>query len=560
MPGLRDIRPDRSRPLVLELDLTEPLLEVVPHDPVGRVFTRRRGALRDVLDGLRRGADDPAVGAVIAKIGGWHMSLARAQELRDAVIGFRRSGKRALAWAETFGEFGAGTVPYYLATGFDQIWLQPSGGVAFTGVSAEVTFLRDALRKAGVTPQYGRRHEYKSGANVFTEQGFTPAHREATERLVASVMEQVIDGVVTGRRLGPEDVRAAIDRAPLTAPEALDVGLVDRLGYRDEVYAAVRSEVGEQSQLRFVTRYAKVSPAKRAVQRVVSRARPSVALVYGIGPVALGRSRRGVFGQVMGSTTVTAAIRAAVEDDDVSAIVFRVDSPGGSYVASDAIWRETRLARRAGKPLIVSMGALAASGGYFVSMAADTIVAQPGTLTGSIGVMAGKPVVADLLDRLGVGHDAVAEGEHARMYSSLVPFSERDWEQVNHWLDHVYADFTAKVADCRGLANDHVDAVARGRIWTGIDAKRNGLVDELGGLDTALDHARRRAGLPSDAPVHVFPKVSPIDRMRPPDSTEDPAATAAAAWADNWDALASVTRSLGLFAMGPLTMPGYPRL
>jgi protease IV len=558
MAALREILPDRSQPLLLELDLTEPLVEVAPPDPVGRVLTRRRGSLREVLDGLRRAANDSAVRAVIAKIGGWHMTLARAQELRDAIAQFRGRGKRTVAWAETFGEFGAETIPYYLASGFDQIWLQPSGNLGLTGVSTEVVFLRNALRKAGVTPQFGQRHEYKSAANLFTEQGFTPAHRENIERLVASMMEQVVNGVATARQLRPEDVRAAIDRAPLTAAEALDAGLVDRLGYRDEVYAAVRGEVGEQSQLRFVARYAKASPAKRAARSVVRRARPSVALVYGLGAVLPGRSRRGVFGQVMGSSTVSAAIRAAVEDDDVKAIVFRVDSSGGSYVASDAIWRETVLARRAGKPLVVSMGALAASGGYFVSMAADAIVAQPGTLTGSIGVVAGKPVFVDLLDRLGIGYDAVVEGEHARMYSTRAPFSERDWELVNRWLDHVYADFTAKVAECRGLSRGQVDAVARGRIWTGADAQRNGLVDELGGLDAALDLARRRAGLPPDAPVHVFPKVSPIDRVRPPASSQDKAAAAGAVWTGDWGPLASVARSIGLTAGGPLTLPGYP--
>jgi protease IV len=178
MPVLRDILPNGSQPLLLELDLTEPLMEVVPHDPVGRVLARRRGSLRDVLDGLRRGADDRGVRAVIAKIGGWEIPLAAAQELRDAVARFHGNGKRAVAWAETFGEFGAETAPYYLATGFDQIWLQPSGEVGLTGVSAEVTFLRDALRKAGVTPQFGQRHEYKSAANLYTEQGFTPEHRE----------------------------------------------------------------------------------------------------------------------------------------------------------------------------------------------------------------------------------------------------------------------------------------------------------------------------------------------------------------------------------------------
>jgi protease-4 len=555
MTVIRDLLPDRHTPLVLELDLTEPLLEVVPHDPVGRVVTRRRGALRDVLDGLRRAGDDPDVRALVAKLGGPPMALARAQELRDAVAAFRNKGKLAVAWAETFGESGPGTIAYYLASAFDQIWLQPSGDAAVTGVSVEATFLRNALAKAGVTPQIGQRHEYKSAANIFTEQAFTPAHREMSERLVASAMEQVVEGVADGRRMRAEDVRAAVDRAPLVAQEALAAKLVDHLGYRDEVYAAVRSRVGAQTRLRFVTRYGRPTPAARA-GRVVQRARPSVALVYGLGGVRLGRSGRGVLGQAMGSNTVTAALRAAVKDDHVKAIVFRVDCPGGSYVASDAIWRETVLARRAGKPLVVSMGDLAGSGGYFVSMAADSIVAQPGTLTGSIGVLGGKQVITDLLARLGVGHDAVAEGRHARIYSARQPFTELDWERVNHWLDMVYDDFTAKVAECRGLSREQVHEVARGRVWTGADAQQRGLVDQLGGLQVALDLARRKGGLSPDAPVQVFPKLSPVDRLRSPDSSEDPAAAAAVLWTQSWGPLASAAQLLGLPTGGPLMMPG----
>jgi protease-4 len=555
MPVLRELMPDRHQPLVLELDLTEPLLEVIPHDPVDRVLARRRGALRDVLDGLRRAGDDPLVRGLVAKVGGHRMALARAQELRGAVTAFRRSGKPAVAWAETFGESGPATGAYYLATGFDEIWLQPSGDVALTGVALEATFLRDALSKAGVTPQLGQRHEYKGAANLFTEQGFTPPHREMTARLVTSVMEQVVAGVAEGRGLPPEDVRAIVDRAPLSAVEALDARLVDRIGYRDEVYQAVRERAGAEVRLRFVPRYARPSPAERA-RKAARRPRPAVALVYGIGAVRLGRSGRHVLGLAMGSNTVSAAIRAAVKDEHVKAIVFRVDSPGGSYVASDTIWRETVLARRAGKPFVVSMGDVAASGGYFVSMAADTIVAHPGTVTGSIGVWGGKHVVTDLLQRLGVGHDAVAEGDHARMFSLRQPFSDGDWERINHLLDRIYDDFTAKVAQCRGLSPEHVDQVARGRIWTGDDAKRNRLVDELGGLELAMDLARRKAGLPADAPVQVFPKISPVDRLRPPDSSEDPAAAAAGVWAQGWGPVAAAARLLGLPATGPLTMPG----
>ncbi|MBX6769906.1 MAG: signal peptide peptidase SppA, partial [Actinomadura rubrobrunea] len=350
-------------------------------------------------------------------------------------------------------------------------------------------------------------------------------------------------------------VRDLIDRAPLLADEALEAGLVDRLAYRDEVYADLRAEVGEQAQLRYVTRY---NRAQSLARRLSQPGRQDVvALINGQGPIRLGRSGRGGplpgQGVAMGSDTIGAAFRAAVKDERVKAIVFRVNSPGGSAVASDAIWREVVLARKAGKPVIVSMGDVAASGGYYVSMAADTIVAQPGTITGSIGVVVGKAVVNGLLDRLGIGMGSVADGAHARMFSSTKDFSDSEWERVNASLDRIYEVFTAKAAEGRGLSRERVHELARGRVWTGADAKENGLVDELGGLDLALDLARKKAGLPEDAPVRTFPHVSPLERLRPAESSED--RTAAAARLDGWGPLAGAAARLGLPAAGPLILP-----
>jgi protease IV len=243
-----------------------------------------------------------------------------------------------------------------------------------------------------------------------------------------------------------------------------------------------------------------------------------------------------------------------VRDDKVKAIVFRVDSPGGSYVASDTIWREVVLAREAGKPVVVSMGNVAASGGYFVAAPATVIVAQPGTLTGSIGVVFGKPVVGDLLGRLGIGLDSVEQGAHARMYAPTRDFTEEEWGRVNSFLDRVYDDFVGKVAQGRDLPHERVDSLARGRVWTGADAHERGLVDELGGLGQALDLARKKAGLPADAPVRAYPHVSPVDRLRPADSSED--RTAATARLDAWGPLSLFAARAGLPSGGPLLLPG----
>ncbi|HEX5497227.1 MAG TPA: signal peptide peptidase SppA [Mycobacteriales bacterium] len=553
---VRTSRELRTAPVILELDLTEGVAEATPHDPVSMVLSRHRPVLRDVVDGLRRAGGDQRVRAVVAKVGGAGIGLARVQEIRDAVAAFRRSGKPAVAWAESFGDFGPGTVPYYLATAFTEIWLQPSGDLGLTGVASEVSFLHDALDRAGIVPQVAQRHEYKNAANQFTERDFTPAHREAAQRLVSSVADQVVAGVAEARRLDPDAVRAAVDRGPLSGEQAVQAGLVDRLGYRDEVHDAVRDQVGPGTPLLYLSRYQRTGSAQRA-RRFTAPARPVVALVHGTGQIRQGRSGRGPAGSWMGSSTIAAAVRAAAVDERVKAIVFRVDSPGGSYVASDTVWREVVLARRSGTPVVVSMGDVAGSGGYFVSMAADAIVAQPGTLTGSIGVFGGKPVVRDLLDRFGITRGVVTAGAHADMFSTGRPFTEQEWALVNDWLDRVYEDFVTKVGQGRGMTRDQVHEVARGRVWTGADAVERGLVDELGGLHRAIELASDRAGLPGgrEPEIRVLPRFSPLDRLLPAQSSEDPAAAAARGGSADWGSISGLAARLGLPDAGPLLMP-----
>lgn len=552
---IKQVRDRRTAPLILELDLTEGIVETAPSDPLSAILSMRRTHLRDVLDGLRRARSDSRVRALVVKVGGG-IGLALVQELREAVQALREAGKFTVAWAETYGEGGRGTVPYYLATAFDRIYLQPTGEVGLVGMALEEPFLAGALEKAGVEPRFGQRHEYKTMANTITRKGYTPEHEESSRRLVASIVEQVASAVAAGRDLPEDKVRELMNRGPFLSGEALEENLVDRLGYRDEVYADLRREFGEDAQLRYVARY---NRAHGIASRIPQPGRQdTVALINGYGPIRLGRSGRGGplpgAGPAMGSDTIGAAFRAAVKDDHVKAIVFRVNSPGGSAVASDAIWREVVLAGRAGKPVIVSMGNVAASGGYYVSVAADTIVAQPGTITGSIGVVTGKAVINGLLDRIGVTFGSVAEGEHSRMSSATKDFSESEWERVNASLDKIYDDFTSRVAEGRGMSRERVHELARGRVWTGADAHEHGLVDELGGLDRALELARKKAGLAADAPVRVYPQASPLERLRPPESSED--RTAAAARFDGWGSLSGAAARLGLPAAGPLTLPG----
>ncbi len=554
------LRQRQTAPLILELDLTDGLPEAPVTDPLSAVLARRKVRLPDVIEGLRRARQDDRVRALVVKVGGGQIGLARMQEIREAVASFRESGKLAVAWAETFGEFTHGNVPYYLATAFDRIYLQPTGSVGLTGIAVEQLFLHDALAKIGIAFQSAKRYEYKSAADPLTERGFTPAAREATERLAVSIAEQISAAIAERRGRTVEDARALLDRGPFLAADALSEGLVDALGYRDEVYADVRKEAGADAILQYVARYQRAHIlAQRARQLPKHRGR-FVAVIYASGPIKSGRSTRSPLGGgAMGSDTVSAALRSALHDERARAVLLRVNSPGGSAVASDTIWREVVRIRAAGKPVVVSMGDVAASGGYYISMAADIIVAQPGTLTGSIGVILGKPVLADALDRAGITTDSVSVGTGATMFAPTHPFTDEEWQRINTWLDAVYRDFTEKVASGRRMPVDRVDQVARGRVWTGADAAGNGLVDELGGLQAAAEIARRRAGLPADAPLRVYPKLTPLDQLRPPESSESrPAATAALelGFADAWGPAWRLAARAGLPPYGPLMLPG----
>lgn len=526
------------RASVLVLDLTEPLADHAPEDLRGRLRGRGRPGLRETLETLDRAAGDDRVAGLWCRIGRPCGGLADAQELREAVHVFRARGKFAVAFAETFGESGPGTTAYYVGAAFDEVVLQPSGDLNLTGFGAEATFLREALDRLRITPQIDRRREYKGAAERLTERGFTPANREATGRVVEAALEQVVEGVAADRGIEAAVVRALVDRAPLLPAEALDAGLVDKVGYRDEALDHARSRAGEGSRLLPLDQYRRRTRRRDGIQEPAVRAdggrrrgrrsRPkTVALVLGIGAVTSGRSRANpLTGWSMGSDSVCAAIRQAVADEHVRAILLRVDSPGGSYIASDAIWRETVRAREAGKPVVVSMGNVAGSGGYFVAMAADRILAQPGTLTGSIGVLSGKLVLAGLRARLGVATDEVHAGAHALMWSDKRAFGPSEWERFQAWLDRCYADFTQKAAEGRGLALSEIEEVARGRVWVGTDAAERGLVDVLGGYRQAFEEIRDVLGLAAGDPLKVvtFPKkVSPVARLlgRAPAPGED---------------------------------------
>ena len=508
---------------ILEANFEQAFMEDVPDTPSAQLMLTDRQTLRDVVDAIDRGASDDRVVGMIAKIGAAPMGMAQTQEIRDAVERFRAHKKFAVAYAETFGEFGPGNGAYYLATAFDHIYLQPSGDIGLTGIIMESPFIKGTLSKLGVTFHGDHRYEYKNALNFYTETKYTVPHKEAMTAIMTSWFNQMKDGICQARQIAPDKFQSLVDAGPYLGKEAVAAKLVDAVAYRDEVYGDVKSKAGDGAELLYLDKYL------RRAWRPHDRGK-TVALVFGVGGVTRGKSDYDPVqgSQNMGSDTVAGAIRAAAEDKDVKAILFRVDSPGGSYVASDTIWREVVRARQAGKPVIVSMGNLAGSGGYFVAMAADKIVAEPGTITASIGVLGGKMLTSGLWDKAGLSWDEVHQGENATMFTGTHDFTPAEWGRFQAWLDRVYMDFTGKVAEGRKLPKEKVLEIAKGRIWSGQDAKNLGLVDELGGYDTALKLAKKAAGVPEsdDVKIVVFPRPktfyqSVIERRGPDNSDKE---------------------------------------
>lgn len=525
---------------MLELDLHATPPETGGFDPLAIISGGGRPLLlREAVAAIHRAADDPRVAGLIARVQLPAAAAGSVQELREAVAAFT-AVKPSVAWAETY----PGTLSYYLASAFGEVWMQPSGTVGLVGFATNAMFLRDALDKAGIEAQFVARGEYKSAANRFTQDRYTEAHREADSRLLESLHAQVWQAVAESRKIDPAEVDALADRAPLLRDDAVSSKLVDRIGYRDEAYARIAELVGAEGispesgdadgddapPRLYLARYARAGGPRPVPPIPGRRPKPTVAVVTVAGPIVSGRGGPRVlpFGTPScGADTIAASLREAAADDSVSAIVLRVDSPGGEINASETIWRAVAKARGRGKPVVASMGAIAASGGYYIAMAADAIVANPGTITGSIGVVSGKLVARNLKDRLGVGSDAVRTNANADAWSINAPFTPEQHAKVEAEADLFYADFVQRVAEARHLSTEAVHEVARGRIWSGADALDRGLVDELGGLRTAVRRAKVLAGLDADAEARLvgYPGSSLWEFLRPRPSSQPAAAS-----------------------------------
>jgi protease-4 len=452
--------------------------------------------LRDVLDSLKRAKTDSRITGVLIVPNGLPQDYwARIQEVRDAIIDFRSSRKPAFAYVEYGGER-----EYYLATACDRIFLMPTSPLDLTGLASYEVFLRGTLEKIGAYPDIYHIGDYKTAANQLTETTFTPAHREMAESLNRDLFDQLVRDIAKSRGKSEHDVRALFNEGPFLAEAARHAGLVDELAYEDQIDDLVPGAKGEMSLLEGF------NYARAHGPRIGLRTGPRVGVIAVAGTIASGRGGFDpVYGGIAGSDVVVEQIRRARSDSTLRAIIVRIDSPGGSTIASDVIWRELAITRRQrpDRPIVVSMSNLAASGGYYIAMPAHAIVAQPGTLTGSIGIYGGKITTGGTYQKLGMTIESVSNGRHAEMNSPLRPYTESERAKLQEQLRAFYTQFVQKVADARGMTPDEVDSVAQGRVWTGRQAKEIGLVDELGGFETAIKVAKRRAKIAETTEVEL---------------------------------------------------------
>ena len=527
---------------VLWLRVPENLRDREPDDVFAQLLGRR-DTVGSVVDALRKAKVDDRIRAVVLVPPIQPSLWGKIQEIRRAVLDFRESDKPIVAYLE----YGGGQA-YYLATAADRILLTPTSPLDLVGVASYDLFLRDALDKVGVYPDMLTAGDYKTASNLYEETTFTPEHREMSESLNRDFYNQLVEGIAEGRAMTEAMVRDLIDEGPFLASEAVNQGLIDGVVYEDELIAGLRLGDKDPPQVDF-TLYRQGDPGSLGLNRG-----PNIAVVYAEGGINLGSSGVDLEGtMVMGSRTIVQAIRAARNDDSIRAIILRIDSPGGAAIAADLIWREVMLAS-ADKPVIASMSDLGASGGYYIATPAHAIVAQPGTLTGSIGVFGGKFALGGTFEKLGVNMEAVSDGKQAELYSPVTPFSSEGRAEMQAQMDAIYERFLKTVADGRGMTRNAVHAVGQGRVWTGRQARANNLVDELGGLRRAVELAKEYAGIDADLEVTLVAYPRPMTFFEALSGSFAIRSAVAAGWLPS-----PYARLLGA-AMAPLRLfrPGEP--
>lgn len=492
-------RPVVPSQVVLELDLRGGLTDQAPTNPFAGLGGSGLSVMR-VVDVLAQAEADDKVKVVLVRLPESGMTPAAADELRQAIHRFRATGKPVIAHSQGLMPMGAVISTYMLGASADEFWMQGNATFQATGLATEEIFFGRAFERYGVRADFEQRYEYKNAVNSFTQSDFTEAHREATEGWMSSIYESAVANAAQDRGVEADALRTAIEAGPHTPERARALGLIDNTGGVAEVEAEARRRAGEHARVVRFSEYAS------AVGERVGSGRNAIAIVGGEGAILTGRGSADPFGagSVMASDDIARAIYDAIEDNSVRAIVFRVSSPGGSPEGSEQILDAVRAAKAAGKPVVVSMGAYAASGGYWISSEASAIVAQPTTLTGSIGVFGGKFVLGDALARFGVDVSGLSVGgEYADAFATERPFNQAERAAFAGWMDQVYEDFVGRVSTGRNLPVARVREIARGRVWTGAQAQELGLVDEVGGLHEAIQRAKALADIPADEAVRL---------------------------------------------------------
>jgi protease-4 len=486
--------------MVLTLDLRAPIRDSAPADPFA--IGSAPATVMDVVLTLDKAGRDSRVKGVFVRLGTADMPVAQAEEIGAALKRFRATGKFVIADANGF--FSNGLGDYLTAASADEIWMQPGSPFGAAGAGSGAMFLRGLFDKIDAVPQIIKRADYKSAADTYMEKGYTAADREQTTAFLQSWVDSATAAAAADRHLDPKAVAAAFAASPQFAADAKKAGLIDKIGYDDDARTAALDRAGSGAKSVSLRKY--IHDTEDA-----DSGDGKIALIEASGEIVDGTANSGGTlgdGSVVAGDDMAAAIRAATKDSQIKAIVLRIDSPGGSVTASDQILNAVRKAQAAGKPVVVSMGMLAASGGYYIAVTANRIVAEPATLTGSIGVLTGKISIGKSLGLLGVGADEIGVGKNALFDSSISPYTPDQLANLNFQADTIYADFTAKVAAGRKLPLAQVQQIAKGRVWTAADAKSRGLVDQLGDFWAAVAIAKKLGGIAADeqATFKVYPR------------------------------------------------------
>jgi len=488
---------------VLTVRLEGEIEEQPPQDPLTEAFFGARTTVTDVVQALDRAETDPRITGIEVRVGESTLGMAKIQEIHQKIREFNRKGKFSVAYLEF-----ATNRSYYLASACQTVILLPTSLFHVRGMMTSTTFLRGTLDKLGIYPDLYHVGDYKNAMNVYTEKKYTPAHREADQTLLEDFYQQYLRGVAEGRGMKLEEVKRAIEKGPYTSQEALATKLIDRLAYADEARDLIKQKNrGSENRLSL----------GEYLRRTERRGGAKLAVIYATGTILPGRSGDSPFGgAVMGSETIAEQFRRAREDASVRAVILRVDSPGGVTFPSEIIRREVVVTRRV-KPVVVSMSDLAASGGYAIAMSANRIVAEPGTITGSIGVLGGKLNLLGLYEKLGLSKDYLTTTENSTMDYPFQNFTPAQRESVLKYMRDIYGSFIQGVAEGRHMKVEAVDKIGQGRVWSGERARQLGLVDELGGLDTAIAAAKTLAKIPPSEPVSLIylpPPKSLLEKMR----------------------------------------------